>query len=130
LLNVVGAVEVHRLQRIAVQESRLGIPLLIGFDIPHGHRTIFPVPLAEASLFDPVAWRMSAHESALEASADCVAITFSPKLDVSRDPRWGRAVEGPGEDSWLAARFAEAKVQGFQGADLAAPAALAAVAKH
>jgi beta-glucosidase len=130
LLNVVGAAEVHKLQRIAVEESRLGIPLLIGFDVIHGHRTLFPVTLAEASLFDPAAWTLAARESAAEASADGVAMTFAPMLDVSRDPRWGRGVEGPGEDPWLAARFAEARVRGFQGADLTEPGALAAVAKH
>jgi len=130
LLNVVGAQEVFRLQRLAVEESRLGVPLLIGFDVIHGHRTVFPVPLAEAASFDPAAWELSAREAAIEASADGVAMTFAPMLDVARDPRWGRSVEGPGEDPWLAARFAEAKVRGFQGADLAAGDAVAAVAKH
>jgi len=130
LLNVVGADEVFRLQRLAVDESRLGVPLLIGFDVIHGHRTLFPMPLAEAALFDPAIWALTAREAAVEASADGVAMTFAPMLDVSRDPRWGRGVEGPGEDPWLAARFAEAKVRGFQGSDLAAPDALAAVAKH
>jgi beta-glucosidase len=130
MLNVVGSAEVHQLQRVAVEESRLGIPLLIGFDALHGHRTLFPVTLAEASSFDPAAWTLAASESAVEASADGVAMTFAPMLDVSRDPRWGRGVEGPGEDPWLAARFAEAKIRGFQGVDLAAGGALAAVAKH
>jgi beta-glucosidase len=130
LLNVVGADEVFRMQRLAVEESRLRVPLLIGFDVIHGHRTLFPVPLAETALFDPLTWALSAREAAVEASADGVAMTFAPMLDVSRDPRWGRGVEGPGEDPWLAARFAEAKVRGFQGSDLAAPGALAAVAKH
>jgi beta-glucosidase len=129
-LNVVGAGDVHKMQRFAVEESRLGVPLLIGFDVIHGHRILFPVPLAEASLFDPAAWTLTARESATEASADGVAMTFAPMLDVSRDPRWGRGVEGPGEDPWLAARFAEAKVRGLQGANLAAWGALAAVAKH
>ena len=130
LLNVVGADDVHRMQRLAVEESRLGIPLLIGFDVIHGHRTVFPVPLAEAALFDPATWALTAHEAAVEASADGVAMTFAPMLDVSRDPRWGRGIEGPGEDPWLAARFADAKVRGFQGTALAATTALAAVAKH
>jgi beta-glucosidase len=130
LLNVVGADDVFRMQRLAVEESRLGVPLLIGFDVIHGHRTLFPVPLAETALFDPATWALTAREAAIEASADGVAMTFAPMLDVSRDPRWGRGVEGPGEDPWLAARFAEAKVRGFQGSDLAAPGALAAVAKH
>jgi len=130
LLNMVGASHVHEMQRLAVEESRLKIPLLIGFDIVHGHRTLFPVPLAEASLFDPETWELTAREAAKEAAADGLAMTFAPMLDVARDPRWGRIVEGPGEDAWLGTRIAEAKVRGFQGADLAAADSLAAVAKH
>ena len=130
LLNMVGAEHVREMQRLAVEESRLGIPLLIGFDVVHGHRTLFPIPLGEASLFDPETWALTARESAKEAAADGLAMTFAPMLDVARDPRWGRSAEGPGEDPWLGARIAEAKVRGFQGADLAAPDALAAVAKH
>ena len=130
LLNLVGANHVHAMQRIAVEESRLGIPLLIGFDVIHGHRTIFPVPLAEASTFDPRLWELTARESAREAAADGLAMTFAPMLDVSRDLRWGRTVEGPGEDPWLAAQIARAKVRGFQGADLASAESVAATAKH
>jgi beta-glucosidase len=130
LLNMVGGAHVREMQRLAVEESRLGIPLLIGFDVVHGHRILFPVPLGEAALFDPETWALTARESAKEAAAEGVAMTFAPMLDVSRDPRWGRSVEGPGEDPWLGARIAEAKVRGFQGADLAAPDALAGVAKH
>ncbi|HWY93749.1 MAG TPA: glycoside hydrolase family 3 N-terminal domain-containing protein [Steroidobacteraceae bacterium] len=130
LLNMVGAAHVREMQRLAVEESRLGIPLLIGFDVVHGHRTLFPVPLGEAALFDPETWALTARESAKEAAAEGVAMTFAPMLDVARDPRWGRSVEGPGEDPWLGARIAEAKVRGFQGAGLAAADALAAVAKH
>src|ERR1700692_2760604 len=130
LLNMVGAAHVREMQRLAVEESRLGIPLLIGFDIVHGHRTLFPVPLGEAALFDPETWALTARESAKEAAADGLAMTFAPMLDVSRDPRWGRSAEGPGEDPWLGARVAEAKVRGFQGNDLAASHSLAAVAKH
>jgi beta-glucosidase len=130
LLNMVGAAHVREMQRLAVEESRLGIPLLIGFDVVHGHRILFPVPLGEAALFDPETWALTARESAKEAAAEGVAMTFAPMLDVSRDPRWGRSVEGPGEDPWLGARIAEAKVRGFQGAGLAAADALAAVAKH
>ncbi len=130
LLNMVGADHVRAMQNIALHESRLGIPLLIGFDVIHGHRTLFPIPLGEAALFDPVLWALTAREAAKEAAADGLAMTFAPMLDVSRDPRWGRSAEGPGEDSWLGARIAEAKVHGFQGNDLAAPQALAAVAKH
>jgi beta-glucosidase len=130
LLNMVGAAHVREMQRLAVEQSRLGIPLLIGFDIVHGHRTLFPVPLGEASLFDPETWALTARESAKEAAAEGLAMTFAPMLDVARDPRWGRIAEGPGEDPWLGARIAEAKVRGFQGTGLAAADALAAVAKH
>jgi beta-glucosidase len=130
LLNMVGADHVREMQRLATEESRLGIPLLIGFDIIHGHRTIFPIPLAEAGLFDPPTWALTARESAKEAAAEGLAMTFAPMLDVARDPRWGRSAEGPGEDGWLATRIAEAKVHGFQGTDLAAADSLAAVAKH
>jgi beta-glucosidase len=130
LLNMVGAAHVREMQKLAVEGSRLGIPLLIGFDILHGHRTLFPVPLGETAAFDPQMWELTAREAAKEAAADGLAMTFAPMLDVARDPRWGRGVEGPGEDPYVAARLAEAKVRGFQGADLAAPDALAAVAKH
>jgi beta-glucosidase len=130
LLNMVGAEHVHEMQRIAVEESRLRIPLLIGFDVVHGHRTLFPVPLAEAGLFNPHLWELTAREAAAEAAADGIAMAFAPMLDVSRDPRWGRGVESPGEDPFVGARFAEAKVRGFQGTDIAAPDALAACAKH
>ncbi len=130
LLNMVGPGPVHEMQRLAVEESRLGIPLLIGLDIIHGHRTLFPIPLAEAALFDPEAWTRTAREAAAEGAADGLAMTFAPMLDVSRDPRWGRTAEGPGEDPWLGARIAEAKVRGFQGADLASADSLAACAKH
>jgi beta-glucosidase len=130
LLNLFGADQVREMQRLAVEESRLGIPLLIAFDVIHGHRTLFPVPLGEAALFDPDAWELTARESATEAAADGIAMAFAPMLDVSRDPRWGRSAEGPGEDPWLGAQIAAAKVRGFQGSDLAAAGAVAAVAKH
>jgi beta-glucosidase len=130
LLNMVGAAHCHEMQKLAVEGSRLHIPLLIGLDIIHGHRTLFPVPLAEAATFDPAAWTMTAREAAIEGAADGLAMTFAPMLDISRDPRWGRGVEGPGEDPWLGARFAEAKVRGFQGAELSAADSLAACAKH
>src|ERR1700730_1239546 len=116
LLNLWGAADVHAMQRIAVQETRLGIPLLIGFDVLHGHRTIFPIPLAEAATFDTPLWERSAREAAIEAAADGISMTFAPMLDIARDPRWGRIAEGPGEDPWVGAEFAKAKVRGFQGA--------------
>src|SRR5262249_52549003 len=109
LLNMVGPQPTHEMQRLAVEKSRLGIPLLIGLDVIHGHRVLFPVPLAEAALFDPQAWERTAREAAREAAADGLAMTFAPMLDISRDPRWGRTVESAGEDPWLASRMAEAK---------------------
>ena len=130
LLNMVGAGPVHEMQRLAVEKSRLGIPLLIGLDIIHGHRTLFPIPLAEAGIFDDTLWERTAREAAREGAAEGLAMTFAPMLDVSRDPRWGRTAEGPGEDPWLNARIAQAKVRGFQGNDLSSPESLAACAKH
>jgi beta-glucosidase len=130
LLNLIGAGPAREMQRIAVEESRLGVPLLIGLDVIHGHRTLFPAPLGEVALFDPEAWARTAREAAREAAADGVNMTFAPMLDVSREPRWGRTVEGPGESPWVGRRLAEAKVRGFQGADLTAADAVAAVAKH
>ena len=130
LLNLFGASRVREMQRLAVEETRLKIPLLIGLDVLHGYKTIFPVPLGETALFDPAAWETTAREAAKEAAADGVNVTFAPMLDVSRDPRWGRGAEGPGEDPWVAASFARAKVKGFQGGDLAAAETIAAVAKH
>ncbi len=130
LLNLWGADEVRTLQRLAVDESRLGVPLLLGLDVVHGHRTIFPVPLAEACLFDPMLWERTARAAAEEAAMDGVAMTFAPMLDVSRDPRWGRIVESPGEDPWVASQVAAAKTRGFQGHELGAPDSVAATAKH
>ena len=130
LLNLVGVDHVNEMQRLAVEQSRLGIPLLIGLDIIHGHRSLFPIPLAEAGAFDRTLWELTAREAATEAAADGLAMTFAPMLDVSRDPRWGRTAEGPGEDAWLGTQIAVAKVRGFQGDDLARPDSLAAVAKH
>ncbi len=127
---MVGTGPVHEMQRLAVEKSRLGIPLLIGLDIIHGHRTLFPIPLAEAGIFDEALWERTARESACEGAADGLALTFAPMLDVSREPRWGRTAEGPGEDAWLNARIAQAKVRGFQGPDLSSAESLAACAKH
>ena len=134
LLNIWGAREVHAVQKIAVEKTRLGIPLLIGFDVLHGHKTIFPIPLAEAASFDPPLWERSAREAAIEAAAGGINMTFAPMLDIARDPRWGRIVEGPGEDPLVGAEFAKAKVRGFQGTGLpdglAGASAVAATAKH
>ena len=130
MLNLWGAEPARAIQRMAVEETRLGIPLLLGFDVVHGHRTIFPIPLAEAAAFDAALWERTARVAAVEAAEDGIAMTFAPMLDVTRDPRWGRIAEGPGEDPWLASRFAEAKVRGFQGDDLSAATSVAASAKH
>jgi beta-glucosidase len=130
MLNLYGRDLVRAVQRVAVEETRLGIPLFFGFDVVHGHRTVFPIPLAEAAAFDPALWERTARIAAIEAAADGLTLTFAPMLDVARDPRWGRIAEGAGEDSWLTARLAEAKTRGFQGADLAAPGAVAATVKH
>jgi len=129
LLNMVGADHVNEMQRIALG-TRLGIPLLIGLDIIHGHRMLFPIPIGETACFDPALWEATAREAAAEAAADGLALTFTPMLDVSRDPRWGRTAEGPGEDPYVGQRLAEAKVRGFQGAGLANAEAIAACAKH
>lgn len=129
-LNVRGARRVNQLQRIAVEESRLKIPVLFGFDVIHGYRTIFPVPLAEASSWDPAAVERAAAIAAAEAAAAGVKWTFAPMVDIARDPRWGRIVEGSGEDPFLGAAMARARVRGFQGIDYGAPDKVLACAKH
>ena len=129
-LNVVGADTTRKLQRIAVEESRLHIPLLFALDVIHGYRTIFPVPLAEAASWNPAVAERSARVAATEAAASGIAWTFAPMVDVARDPRWGRIVEGAGEDPVLGAAFAVARVRGFQGSGLRSPDAIAATAKH
>ena len=118
LLNMVGAGPVHEMQRLAVEESRLGIPLLVGLDVIHGHRTMFPDSARRGRRVRPAALGAHGREAARETAADGLALTFAPMLDISRDPRWGRTAEGPGEDPWVAAQIARAKVRGFQGADL------------
>ena len=130
VLNLYGAEMVRAAQRLAVEQTRLKIPLLVGMDVIHGHRTIFPIPLGEAALFDPAAWEASAREAAKEAAADGVHLTFAPMLDVARDPRWGRIAEGPGEDPMLGQAIARAKVKGFQASNLGGADTLAACAKH
>ena len=129
LLNLWGAEETRAVQRLAVEESRLGVPLLMGLDVIHGHRTIFPVSLAETCSFAPDLWEATARVAAEEAAEDGVALTFAPMLDVARDPRWGRIIESPGEDTWVASQMAAAKTRGFQGPDLAR-GGIAATAKH
>src|ERR1051326_4243172 len=129
-LNVRGAQKTNQLQRVAMQESRLKIPLLFGFDVIHGYRTIFPVPLAEASSWDPAAAERSASIAAAEARSAGVHWTFAPMVDIARDARWGRMVEGSGEDPYLGAAMARARVRGFQGSDYSAPDKVLACAKH
>jgi len=130
MLNVRGTEEVRKVQRIAVEESRLGIPLIIGFDVIHGYKTISPIPLAEAASWDLDAIRKSAGVAASEAAASGINWTFAPMVDICRDPRWGRIMEGAGEDPYLGSKIAFARVKGFQGNDLSATNTIAACAKH
>ncbi|MEO7054972.1 MAG: glycoside hydrolase family 3 N-terminal domain-containing protein, partial [Rhizomicrobium sp.] len=130
VLNLYGADKTRAAQRLALETSRLKIPLLLGLDIIHGHRTIFPIPLGETAAFDPALWEATAREAAREGAADGLHMTFAPMLDVARDPRWGRVAEGPGEDPFVAQAMARAKVKGFQGANLGGADTLAACAKH
>jgi len=129
-LNVRGAINTNQLQHIAVEESRLKIPNLFGYDVIHGYRTIFPIPLAEASSWDPAVAERSASIAASETFASGVRWTFAPMVDIARDPRWGRITEGAGEDPFLGAAFARARVIGFQGTDYGAPGKILACAKH
>ena len=128
--NVVGAAETRALQEIAVEESRLGIPLLFGYDVIHGLRTEFPVPLAEAATWNPDAVREAARIAAVETAAHGIHWTFAPMVDIARDARWGRIVEGSGEDPYLGMVMADARVRGFQGDDLADPFSVLACVKH
>ena len=129
ILNEVDPVKLNEFQRICVEESRLGIPLLVGRDVIHGFHTIFPIPLGLAATFDPALVEEGARIAAIEATSQGVRWTFSPMLDIARDPRWGRIAEGSGEDPWLDARMAEAMVRGYQGAVLDSTS-LAACVKH
>ena len=129
-LNVRGAARTNELQRIAVEESRLKIPVLFGFDVIHGYRTIFPVPIAEASSWDLKVAERSASIAAAEARAAGVHWTFAPMVDIARDARWGRIVEGAGEDSYLGSVMARSRVRGFQGRDYSASDKVLACAKH
>jgi beta-glucosidase len=129
MLNVTGVDHTRTLQEIAMQ-SRMKIPLLFGQDIIHGYRTIFPIPLAEAASWDMEAIQLSARIAAIEASAAGVHWTFAPMVDIARDPRWGRVMEGAGEDPYLGSLIAKARVKGFQGNGLGNTDALMACAKH
>lgn len=120
----------NTIQRAAVEESRLGIPFIHGRDVIHGHRTVFPLPLALAASFDPAAMEEASAVAAREAASAGVHWTFTPMLDIARDPRWGRCVEGSGEDPYLGAQMAAAAVRGLQGDDLSDPERILACAKH
>lgn len=130
MLNVKGVETVRELQKLAVEESRLGIPLIFGFDVIHGYKTIAPIPLAEAASWDMEAIENSAKIAADEASAVGINWTFAPMIDISRDARWGRVMEGGGEDTYLGSEIAKARITGFQGNDLSQPHTIAACAKH
>ena len=130
MLNVRGVKEITALQKIAVEETRLGIPLIIGNDVVHGYKTLSPIPLAEAASWDLKEIENSARIAALEASAAGTNWTFAPMVDISRDARWGRVMEGSGEDPYLGSLIAAARVRGFQGNDLSKFNTIAATAKH
>ena len=130
LLNVADAKKANEFQHIAVEKSRLHIPLMYGFDSIHGYRTIFPVPLGLASSFDPALVEATARMAAQEASADGIRWVFSPMVDIARDARWGRIVEGSGESPFLGSAMARAYVRGYQGTSLSNPDSVAACVKH
>ena len=130
IINEVDVDVVNELQRIAVEESRLGIPLLCGRDVIHGFKTVLPIPLGQAATWNPDIIEEGAKVAASEAASVGINWTFAPMIDIARDPRWGRIAESFGEDPFLASQLGAAMVRGFQGDDLAAPAAIAACAKH
>jgi beta-glucosidase len=130
LLGVLGAQDANEVQRAAVEGSRLKIPLILGYDVIHGYRTVFPVPLASAGSFDMPLIEQAERVAAKESTAAGVKWVFAPMVDVARDPRWGRIVEGAGEDPYLGSMVAAAKVHGFQGKSMADPDSVVACAKH
>lgn len=130
LFNLKGVERIREVQRQAVEESRLGIPLLFGMDVIHGYETIFPIPLGLSCTWDMKAIEESARIAAIEASADGISWTFSPMVDISRDPRWGRVSEGNGEDPFLGAAIARAMIRGYQGKDMSRNDEIMACVKH
>lgn len=130
IFNAYTAEYTRMLQQMAVEETRLGIPLLFGYDVIHGHRTIFPIPIGETASWDMEAIETSARFAAQEATAEGLHWTFSPMIDVTRDPRWGRVAEGSGEDPYLTTEVARAKIRGYQGDDLSEVNTMLATAKH
>ena len=129
-LNVFGVAKINALQKVAMEESRLKIPLIIGRDVIHGYRTIFPIPLGMAATWNPEVVKKAFRISSIEASSQGIKWTFAPMIDITWDPRWGRIAEGCGEDPYLASAFAKAMVEGIQGEQLTDPTAVAACAKH
>ena len=130
MLNVLTVSGTREAQKMAVEHSRLGIPLIFGYDVIHGYKTMAPIPLAQAASWDAEVARSCASVAALEASSAGIHWTFAPMIDITRDPRWGRMMEGPGEDPHLGAVMAQAWVEGFQGDDLGDIHSIAACAKH
>lgn len=130
ILNYTDSALVNKIQRVAVEESRLGIPLLVSRDVIHGYKTIFPIPLGQAATFNPQIVERGARVAAVEASADGIRWTFAPMIDISRDPRWGRIAESCGEDPYLTSVMGTAMIKGFQGNSLNSPTSMAACAKH
>lgn len=130
ILNCVDAKEINQVQRAAVEQSRLGIPVIVSRDVIHGFHTMFPIPLGQAATFDPAIVEKGARVAAIEASAAGVRWTFSPMLDIARDPRWGRVAEGSGEDPYLDTQMGVAMVKGYQGENLSEPTSIAACIKH
>lgn len=130
LFNIKTASKIREVQRIAVEDSRLKIPLIFGMDVIHGYKTVFPVPLALSCTWDMELIEKSAQIAAKEASADGICWTFSPMVDIARDPRWGRITEGAGEDPYLGSAIAKAMVEGYQGDDLTANNTIMACVKH
>src|SRR5579859_749503 len=133
--NIGSVIAGHRpmtdsLQRVAVEKSRLGIPLLIAFDVIHGYRTIFPIPLGQAAAWNPQLTEEAARIAAREAASEWIRWTYAPMVDIARDPRWGRMAEGAGEDPYLDSVLGAAMVRGFQGENLSDPEHIAACAKH
>lgn len=130
IFGIRGAAKVRQAQEIAVNQSRLGIPLLVGMDVIHGHQTIFPIPLGLSCSWDMELIEATARQAAREATADGIMWTFSPMVDIARDPRWGRIAEGGGEDPFLGAAIAKAMVNGYQGEDFGEPTTMIACVKH
>ena len=130
VLNVVGAEETYKMQKLVMDSSRLKIPLIFSYDVIHGYKTMFPIPLGESASWDLEAMKLSAKIAAKEAAAAGLHWTFAPMVDIGRDARWGRVMEGAGEDPYLGALIADARIRGFQGDDLSDMYTIAACAKH